>query len=73
MIPGAANKGCGGVTVPAVQGGRKVSRIFAGGGHAMTRVAACTAGDGTVVESGRNESTRGMAGAAILSGCNMVD
>lgn len=36
VIPGAANKGCRGVTVPAVQAGRKMSRIFAGGGDAMT-------------------------------------
>lgn len=40
VIPGAANEGCGGMTVPAIQAGRKVTRILAGGCSAVTRVAA---------------------------------
>lgn len=60
------------MTVPAIQTGRKVTRVLASGGHTMTRVTPCAAGNGAVVEGGRNKSTRGMADAAILNGCNMV-
>ena len=73
VIPGAADEGCRGVTVSAIQAGRKMPWIFTGGRYPMTRIAPCTAGYGTVIECRRDESARGMTNSTILNRQNMTN
>lgn len=75
--PSAADKGGGGMARAAIQAGRKVGGIglcvLAGRRHAVTRVAACIDGHGTMIERCRDEATGGMTDAAILIRQNMAE
>ena len=72
MQPGAADEGCGGMTAAAIQTGGKMRRIglgiLTGGGHTVTRIAACACGHRTMIERRRFKSGGVMANTTILIG-----
>ena len=74
--PRAANKGCSGMAKVAIQCGSNVGGVSLGifanrDTTIMTRGAIID--DTGMIKNRTGEATRGMTGATILNGCNMVD